>query len=63
MIKKYFLIFLSFILIISIIPVDASNSKWTSIQPALNDWIIISNNNVYLYSGYTVEEINFFCKI
>ncbi|ADC70140.1 conserved hypothetical protein [Methanocaldococcus sp. FS406-22] len=55
MLKKY-LIFLSFILIISIIPVSASSDdfddKYVIIRPMFdNNWIIIYNNNIYLYNG------------
>jgi len=51
MIKKYF-IFLSFILIISIIPVSASSDDYIIIRPMFdNNWIIIFNNNIYLYNG------------
>ena len=35
----------------TIIQANASDSKWTSIQPISDDWIIISNNNIYLYNG------------
>ena len=35
----------------TIIQANASDSKWTSIQPTSDDWIIIYNNNIHLYSG------------
>ncbi|EHP83559.1 hypothetical protein MetfoDRAFT_1977, partial [Methanotorris formicicus Mc-S-70] len=35
----------------AIISVNASDSKWTSIQPSSKGWIIIHNNNIYLYNG------------
>ena len=52
MIKRYpiFLSFLIFVLIL-IVPVNASDSKWISIQPTSKDWVIIYNNNIYLYNG------------
>ncbi len=56
MIKKYLIIFLSFLILISIISVNASNSKWTSIQSTSDSEIIIYNNNIYLYNG-TLDNI------
>ena len=56
MIKKYFLIFLSFFILLSIIPANASGSEWISIQPTSDNWVIIYNNNIYLYNG-TLDNI------
>ncbi|NPA62405.1 MAG: hypothetical protein GXN95_02490 [Methanococci archaeon] len=52
MIKKY-LAFLSFFIFILILisPTNALNSKWISIQPTSKDWIVVNNNNIYLYNG------------
>ena len=50
-IKKNFLILLSFFILISILPVNASDSKWSSIQHNGDILIIIYNNNIYLYNG------------
>ena len=56
MIKKYFFIFLSFFILLSIIPANASGSEWISIQPTSDNWVIIYNNNIYLYNG-TLDNI------
>ncbi|WP_456374820.1 hypothetical protein [Methanocaldococcus sp.] len=48
--KNLLILLLSFFILISILPVNASNSKWTSIQSTSNSWIIIYNNNIYLYN-------------
>ncbi|ACX73498.1 hypothetical protein Metvu_1645 [Methanocaldococcus vulcanius M7] len=48
-----FIIILSFLIFILtlISPTNALGSEWISIQPTSKDWIVVNNNNIYLYNG------------
>ncbi|XRO74808.1 hypothetical protein ACO3TA_05305 [Methanocaldococcus sp. 28A] len=61
-IKKNLLILLSFFILISFLPVYALNSEWNSIQQNGDIWIIIYNNNIYLYNDITPKYIVYLNK-